>query len=220
MGPAKRILLWGGGGHGKVVADLVRALGARVVGFVDRDAAKLGLEVEPGGGSVLSLEADFLAHIESCGTIPFAADAVALCIGDNAARLAAFRALRAIAAPALVHPSAVASPSARIGRASVVCPGATINAGATVSDAVIINSRAVVEHDCAIGEAAHISPGAVLAGGVTIGSQSWVGAGAIVLPGVAIGSAAIIGAGAVVLHDVPSGAMVVGNPARLIEQRS
>ena len=47
-----------------------------------------------------------------------------------------------------------------------------------------------------------------------------VGANATLLPGVEIGENAIIGAGAVVVHDVPPGAVVVGNPARIINDVS
>jgi acetyltransferase-like isoleucine patch superfamily enzyme len=47
-----------------------------------------------------------------------------------------------------------------------------------------------------------------------------VGTGAIVLPGVTIGAGAMVGAGAVVTADVPDGVTVVGNPARVVPQRS
>ncbi len=43
-----------------------------------------------------------------------------------------------------------------------------------------------------------------------------IGAGAVILPGVTIGERAMVGAGAVVTKDVPAGAVVVGNPARII----
>lgn len=46
----------------------------------------------------------------------------------------------------------------------------------------------------------------------------WVGAGATILPGVTVGENAVVGAAAVVTHDVPDGAVVVGNPARVIKQ--
>ncbi len=49
---------------------------------------------------------------------------------------------------------------------------------------------------------------------IRIGANVWIGGGAIILPGVTIGDDAVIGAGAVVTRDVPTGAMVVGNPAR------
>ena len=43
-----------------------------------------------------------------------------------------------------------------------------------------------------------------------------IGSGAVVLCGVTIGENAMVGAGAVVTRDVPAGALVVGNPARVI----
>lgn len=52
-----------------------------------------------------------------------------------------------------------------------------------------------------------------------IGDRVFIGAGAIVIGDVTVGDDAVIGAGAVVLSDVPSGAMVVGNPARIVETR-
>ena len=45
-----------------------------------------------------------------------------------------------------------------------------------------------------------------------------IGAGAVILCGVTIGEWAMVGCGAVVLHDVPAGAVVAGNPARIINQ--
>jgi len=47
-----------------------------------------------------------------------------------------------------------------------------------------------------------------------------VGTGAVILPGVVIGDGAIVGAGAVVTDSVPDGAVVVGNPARILRESS
>src|SRR5205085_2886055 len=43
-----------------------------------------------------------------------------------------------------------------------------------------------------------------------------IGTGAVILGGLEIGARAIIGAGAVVTRSVPPGAIVAGNPAKLI----
>jgi len=43
-----------------------------------------------------------------------------------------------------------------------------------------------------------------------------IGSGAVVLGGVTVGEGATVGAGAVVTRDVPPGAVVAGNPARVL----
>jgi UDP-2-acetamido-3-amino-2,3-dideoxy-glucuronate N-acetyltransferase len=46
-----------------------------------------------------------------------------------------------------------------------------------------------------------------------------IGSGAVILAGVTVGRGALVGAGAVVTRDVPEGAVVVGNPARVLRRR-
>ncbi len=46
-----------------------------------------------------------------------------------------------------------------------------------------------------------------------------IGSGAVILGGVTVGAGALVGAGAVVTRDVPPGAVVVGNPARVLRKR-
>ncbi|HRZ19205.1 MAG TPA: DapH/DapD/GlmU-related protein [Candidatus Dojkabacteria bacterium] len=51
---------------------------------------------------------------------------------------------------------------------------------------------------------------------IFIGKDASIGAGAVLRPGIKIGEKALIGAGAVVTKDVPPGAVVVGNPGRIL----
>jgi acetyltransferase-like isoleucine patch superfamily enzyme len=53
---------------------------------------------------------------------------------------------------------------------------------------------------------------------VSIGSDVWIGERAIILKGVTIGDGAVVAAGAVVTKAVPAGAIVAGNPARIVKQ--
>lgn len=56
--------------------------------------------------------------------------------------------------------------------------------------------------------------------GSAIGERCLIGSGAVILPGLTIGDDAVIGAGALVTKNVPSGATMLGQPARIIDYRS
>jgi acetyltransferase-like isoleucine patch superfamily enzyme len=51
-----------------------------------------------------------------------------------------------------------------------------------------------------------------------IKSGASIGSNATILCGITIGENAVVGAGSVVTHNVPSGAVVVGNPARILKK--
>ena len=212
--PPDIFLVWGGGGHGKVVADLIRAVGGAVVGFVDRDPAKLGLEVEPGGGRVVLTEEEFIRSACRDRRLLGGATALAMAVGNNDLRRRCRQQVEFLNLPPLVHPSAVVSPSATLGRGTVVFPRAVVNAAAIVGAGVIINTGAIVEHDVAVGDDAHVSPGAILCGAARVGVAGWIGAGAVVLPCVAVGERSVVGAGSVVCRAVGDCVTVTGVPAR------
>jgi acetyltransferase EpsM len=203
------VIVLGASGHGMVVCDIMMAAGGdlRPVGFVDANPALHGTRVLdlPVAGSV----EDFASR---------GRPRVAMGIGNNAARRRAFvqvleQGLEPVSA---VHPSAVLSARASVGRGTVVMANATINVAAEIGENVIINTSSSIDHHCVIGSHAHIAPGAVLAGNVRIGEETLVGAGAVVIPGISIGARCVVGAGAVVTSDLPDDVTVAGVPARPI----
>lgn len=155
-----------------------------------------------------------LGPLDSLGT--HGESAAVIAIGANAlrARLGAACQARGLDLPNVIHPTALLSPTARIGAGVQVMARAVIGPEAKLGDLTLVNTGAIVEHGCTLGTAAHVGPGAVLSGGVEVGTRVLLGAGAVVRPCCSIGADALIGAGAAVVKDVAAGARVGGVPAR------
>lgn len=117
----------------------------------------------------------------------------------------------------LIHHSSFVSGFSKLGEGTVVMPQACINAEVKVGKHCIINTSSVIDHDCLIEDFVHISPSVTLAGNVTVKKGAQIGIGARVIPGITIGENAIVGAGTIVIKDVPDGATVVGNPGAIIK---
>lgn len=116
--------------------------------------------------------------------------------------------------------------SAEIGRAGLrIGDGVQINrdvhldttGGLEIGDDTLISEAAVIyTHDHGLHPWSVPEPMVK-----TIGTGVWIGLRAVILPQCRrIGDHAVIGAGAVVTRDVPAGAVVAGNPARIIGQRA
>lgn len=201
----RSLIVFGGGGLGRCVIELVRASDAfELLGVVDDGLAPgdlvLGLPVLGGRTALAALAGAGVLHaahaVGGVGRMSLRAD-VARAITDHG-----------LALPALVDPTAGVAPSATLGDGAQVHAGAMVQSGAVVGHDVLINTGAIISHDCRIGDHAHIAPGAILAGDVTVGEASLVGMGVTVLLGVTIGANCVIGNGADLLADVPDGARV------------
>lgn len=193
-------LLFGAGGHARVVASGVEANKASLLGVFDSNSKIETLDGVPNLGDY------------DPSQYPNAK--VLLCVGDNQ--------LRAKIAPTiqhafgtLIHPSAIVDRLVTLGEGTQVIQGAIINRGTTVGKHCIINTASSIDHDCQIGDFVHIAPKATLCGAITIGEGSLIGAGATVLPNLTIGENVQVGAGAVVTKDIPSNTIVAGVPAKI-----
>lgn len=208
-----KVFCYGASGHGKVVADILALAGAELLGFVDDDATKAGVQLAgvPVIGTPTALP-DLLA----------AGAAAIVTIGSNQARTAKARELEQLGfkLATAIHPSAVVARDVTVGAGTVIMAGAIVNSSSRIGASVIINTAATVDHDCVLANGAHISPGANLAGGVVVGGNTHVGIRSSVIQLIRIGADSIIGAGAVVIRDVPSGVTVVGNPARILNAKN
>jgi acetyltransferase-like isoleucine patch superfamily enzyme len=114
--------------------------------------------------------------------------------------------------------------NAHIGRRCKISSHTFICEGVTIEDQVFIGHNVVFINDS--------RPRATTASGELQTANDWtvettlvkkgasIGSGATILSNVTIGEGALVGAGSVVTHDVPAGAIVAGNPARVLRSLS
>lgn len=120
----------------------------------------------------------------------------------------------------VVHPSAQISSNATIGYNVVAMAGVVITSNAQIGNHVCLLPNAVVHHDSRVGDWSMVGTNVAIAGGVDVGNNCFIGSGSSIKNGVRIGDGALIGIGSTVIHDVPPGAIVAGNPARILRHES
>jgi acetyltransferase-like isoleucine patch superfamily enzyme len=109
--------------------------------------------------------------------------------------------------------------------------GSVVEHHVTIASKVRIHSQAFVPEYSVLGEGAWVGPNVVLTNaphplcpkakeclkGPTLKRGAKIGANSTILPFLTIGEDALVGAGSVVVSDVPDGAVVAGNPARVMK---
>jgi len=109
------VVVYGAGGHGKVVAEILLACGRRLDGFIDDNASLRGSSVL--GLPVFSADEWLRSHTHA---------SVALGVGINVAREQVAMRVKHSGSTVLtvVHPGAFVARSARIGEGAAIMPGA------------------------------------------------------------------------------------------------
>lgn len=209
-----KILLIGGGGHCRSVADCLLAAGNHMeIGIVERPGI---VSQSTNGIPVVGCDDDLPRLLSEGWT-----EAVVTLgsVGDPARRRVLFLHLKELGfhLPVVADPTAIISSDTEIGEGTFLGKRTVVNAGTRIGACAIINTGAVLEHDCSIGAFAHISPGTVLCGGVTVGEGTHVGAGSVVRQQIQIGAGSLIGIGSSVVSDVPPNCMAYGTPCKVVK---
>ena len=162
----KSLLILGAGGFGQMAKEMALELGYERVVFLD-DAAD--------GEDVIGRCCDYALWRSAYP------EAVAA-FGNNKTRLYWTDKLLAAGyqVPALVHPSAVVSPSAVLESGCFVMQRAVVNTHTKLERAVLINSGAVVDHDSVVCAGAHVGLGSIVKANCTIESGRKVEAGEVI----------------------------------------
>lgn len=202
----KKVVIIGGSGHGKVIADIIVKNGDRVVGFLD-DNVNLPKYII--GFPYLGV-IDRAKEFTDCEFV--------VGIGYNDVRRRIAEKYADLPWYTAIHPTASIGLDVTIGKGTVVMAHAAINSSARIGEHCIINTGADVEHDNVIGSFTHISPHVALGGTVTVGENCHVGIGSTVKNNISICSNVTLGAGAVVVKNIETSCVCVGVPAKQMEK--
>lgn len=195
----KKLLIWGRGGHGRVVHEAAAMLNE---------------------WSVIETADDTDGNQSWFRFYPRDVWEVHVAIGDNKARETVSERIRTVGyrIATIIHPKAYIAPTATILDGCYVGPMATVMSYAYVRPGCIINTTASIDHDCTLGRYVHIAPGAHLCGTVKVGDRTLIAVGGVVVPNVTIGDDCVLGASSALVETINgNGLKMWGIPARKVE---
>ncbi len=208
----ERIVVYGAGGLGREVLQLVRDIhyrdSASVLGFID-DGVEAG---------IIRNHATVLGGLDFFDTISEPISVV-FGVASSKAKERLYRQLKRntlISFPTFVHSAATISDYAKLSEGVVVSAGCHINPDAKIGVCVFLNFDIMVGHDSQIGDFSSVMPKVSVSGNSNIGKRCLIGTMSSIHQGITIGDDCTVGMGSIVLRDIPDGATVFGNPARRI----
>lgn len=119
---------------------------------------------------------------------------------------------------AIIDPSAVLAPDAKIGSNTLLMSNVFISCGAAIGDNCVILPNTVVSHESVIGDYCCVGSNVSISGNVVIAPMCYIGSGVSVKERVSIGRRTLIGLGATVISDIEEGVVAVGCPAHVIRK--
>lgn len=198
------MLIFGAGGHSKVIIDAALASGINIEGVFDDYSDKPILGIP---------------NLGAYDSQTYQQEKIIVGIGNNEHRKEiVMNRIKHSYYDSLIQRGSFISEHSQIGRGTVVFATSVVQTNSKIGKHVILNTGSQVDHDCTIGDFCHIAPAAVICGGVIIEEGAFIGAGATIIPGVRIGKWSKIGAGAVVINNISAHSVVAGVPAKPIRQ--
>ena len=153
-------VIFGGGGHARVVADAIKLTGENVIAYFDDNKS--------------------LAFINDIPVYPYNENiamraSIIVGIGNNELRRNISKRI-AHSFKTVIHPKAIIAGDVIIGEGSVILAGAVIQSGAVIGRHVVINANVTIDHDAQIGDYCSIYPNAYIGGEARIGAGVTVNA--------------------------------------------
>ncbi|RAR47222.1 acetyltransferase [Flavobacterium lacus] len=201
----KKIIIVGAGGHAAEVVDYLNFINAmpsidanqkwEVLGLIDDNIANFHL---------YSYDYPFLGDIKA-HEVNHEVDYL-IAVANIKFRRLIVESLLAKGAKfcTLIHPTAIVSPTAKIGLGNVISHNVSIGPKVEIGNFNLINSRCTLGHDTKLENYNFLSPQTVTGGGTEIGNNNFFGTNVAILPRTTVGNNNTISAGMVVdksIHD-------------------
>lgn len=197
----KPLVLIGGGGHAKVLLDMLLKQKAKILAVVapepiGRSVIFAGLKQYFSDEDVFNFNPDEVLLVNGLGSLP-----------NNSLRHTIYEKFTQAGYKfaSIISSDASVSDYCSLSQGVQIMPGVVINVDVSIGENTIINSGAIIEHDCNIGKHNHVAPGAVLSGNVLTADYVHIGTGARVIQSLSIGSHCLIAAGATLTKNIATG---------------
>lgn len=160
------ILLFGAGGHGKVMASLLHASGYGCIGMFDM----------PG---VAFDENEFTRFLGEYSASLYPECPILVTVGNNHVRSEVVPTIQHRFAT-YIHPSAQLADGVTVGEGSVVLQNSVVQANSHIGKHCIINIGACIDHDCRLQDYVHASPLSYIGSNSNISSRTLIEPGKII----------------------------------------
>lgn len=209
----KNIFVLGVGHNTIVTIDLAEACGYTIGGLYHYTEGRTG-EIYF-GHKIIGSNNELFAH--NLTGMKFA-----ISVGDNDVRADLFNKIieRGGDVVTLIHPTAVVSKYAQLGKGATVHALSVIAPDTVLGDDCVVSHNDLVTHGVRMGNHCFMASNIVLGAYTVMKDFAFIGSGATVISAKAaeLGNHAYIGAGAVVTKPVEDGAVVAGNPAKVLNK--
>jgi acetyltransferase EpsM len=202
----QNIIIIGGGGHSKVVVDIIntqRLIKCKILGYYDDDKNSNLYDIKYLGK---------INKIQNCESDIY----YTIAIGDCNIRKNMYKKYNNLRYISLIHPKSIISQSAIIEEGTIICAGVIIQPDVKIGKCCIINTNSNIDHESIICDFVNINPSATLCGNVLIGKNTIIGANATIIEKIKIGEYNVIGAGSVIIKNTEDNSKLVGVPGKLL----
>ena len=197
-----KILLFGGGGHGKACVDVIESSGnLEISGIVDPLLIKLDLPYE-----LINITEPYALLRETVSNAHVSVGQ----IKSSDLRKKIYSKLKEYKfnLPVIQSRYAYKSKYCEINEGTILMHFSLVNSYSSIGKNCIINSKSLIEHDVKVGDHCHVATGAILNGGVKVGDETFIGSNTVIAPGKCIGNKCVISAGLFINEDIPDGKTV------------